>query len=72
MVEIIKWYQSRTFWVGVGTIAIGVIEAINTQLLAGSAITVLGILTIIFRCLATSAILNPIDKTTTVTGIKVE
>jgi len=72
MVEIKKWYQSRTFWIGVITTIIGILEAVNTQLLAGSVITLMGLLTIVFRCLATSAILNPINSTETMTGMKIK
>lgn len=47
--EIKKWYQSKTVWIGILTIAGGVITAIADELATGGVLTGIGILNIILR-----------------------
>jgi uncharacterized membrane protein len=43
------WYKSKTFWLGVTQIIIGILTALQAQLETGVTLTLFGILTIILR-----------------------
>ena len=49
-------FKSKTFWVGVIAILIGIGQAISEQLTAGADLTIAGLMMIILRALTTTGI----------------
>jgi uncharacterized membrane protein len=49
-------YKSRTFWIAVLQILIGVLTAVNQELIIGSTITLLGLIQIILRTVTTTPV----------------
>ena len=49
-------FKSKTFWVGVIAILIGIGQAISEQLTAGADLTIVGLMMIILRALTTTGI----------------
>ena len=50
------WYKSKTLWLGVVKIVLGIALAVCDQMLAGEVLTLAGIATIALRFLTTQAI----------------
>ena len=51
-----KWYQSKTVWMGVLAVAVGVLTGIQGELSAGAEITFFGVMGIVLRALTTTKI----------------
>lgn len=51
-----KFWQSKTFWIGLIQILVGVLTYIQGQLEAGSAITLFGVVQVILRLMTKSPI----------------
>lgn len=51
-----KFYKSKTFWAGVITIVVGVLQTIQGQLAAGTEISVMGIVFVILRLITNQGI----------------
>ena len=49
LVEVKPFWKSKTFWIGLMQVVIGVLTYIQGQLEAGSAITLFGILQVVIR-----------------------
>jgi hypothetical protein len=50
------WYRSKTLWIGVSVIIIGVLQSIQTSLMDGTEISAVGLLMVVLRLLTSNAI----------------
>jgi len=64
------FYKSKTFWVGIITIIIGVLEGIAANLDAGIKLTILGILMIICRVVTKTPLVTTATKVAEVSEVK--
>lgn len=53
-----KWYTSRTLWVGILEVIIGISTVLTGQLEAGTAITLFGVLQIALRVITRSSLIR--------------